>query len=169
MIMEDIKSYFDKIEENNVTKIYKECDPILSNDFLTLFFRFKVYERIPKERIEEIIDKLEMSPNIVLSYKPFVEYFSLEIKQQLMKPEFGAEFFAEYYLEEKDQKKKQYFPIELTKEDIYKTVETYINYGNVNPNVLNLIINSKSMDSKKFLTDDKLRYRAKKRYEKYFI
>lgn len=137
-----VKDYFLAISVENIVSIYDSCDVIFWDDFWLFFYRFGVYKRIPKARFIEITDRL-------------------------YDPEFGAEFFIDYYLSQRCAKEKYFLPQSLNPERIYKTVEKFITEVEfVNANKLALIFSSKSIDTKMFNVDDRLRYKARKRYDR---
>ena len=164
----EVKHFFLGIREDTLVSIHEACDVMFWDDFWVFFYKYNVYEKIPKSRFAEIIDGLKMSPNALLKNRRFVEEFDVEIAELLKEPDFGARFIVDYYLRKSDRKEKYYLPKSLSKEDKYNVVKNYINGDIVNANVLDLIINGKSNNTKEFVTDDKLRHLAKKRYEKYW-
>lgn len=168
-VVKEVKAFFDTIGESNLVEVYENCDVTFWDDFWLFFYQFRVYERISKERFGEITSGLKMSPNKMLENKHFVGFFSEQILQQLILPEFGAPFLINYFLSQRTKNEKYYLPHGITAEQIYKTIDSYIDSEeHINANLLDLIINSKSMDSKLFSIDDKLRYKAKKRYLKFW-
>lgn len=163
-----VQQFFLGITEETLVPIYDACDVIFWDDFWMFFYMYKVYEKIPANRFKEIIDGLKMSPNSLLKNRAFVEKFDAEIAELLKEPDFGARFIVDYYLRKSDRKEKCFLPKALSKEDKYYAVKNYINGDIVNANVLDLIINGKSKNTNEFVTDDRLRHLAKKRYEKYW-
>ncbi len=162
-----VKDFFLALSIENIVSIYDSCDVIFWDDFWLFFYRFGVYKRIPKARFIEITDGLRMSPNKMLENKAFVKYFDSEITDRLYDPEFGADFFIDYYLSQRCAKERYFLPQSLNPERIYKTVEKFITEVEfVNANKLALIFSSKSIDTKMFNVDDKLRYKARKRYDR---
>ncbi len=164
----EVKQFFLGITEETLVPIHEVCDVMFWDDFWTFFYMYRVYEKIPVNRFKEIIDGLKMSPNTLLKNRGFVEEFDAEIAELLKEPDFGARFIVDYYLRKSDRKEKYFLPKSLSKEDKYNVVKDYINGDIVNANVLDLIINGKSNNTKEFVADDKLRHLAKKRYEKYW-
>ncbi len=162
-----VRRYFENMTGESIVAKYNSCDVLFWDDFFELFYRYKVYEKIPRERFAEIIDGLHMSPNQVLAYKTFVDYFDKEIVDKLLEIDFGGEFFIEYFLQKHKTSNKVFLPKSLSADMIYSAVDKYIStYDFVSPKQLELVINGKSFDTRKFLLDDNLRYKAKKRYDK---
>lgn len=167
--IKEVKAFFDALTQDNIVETYNSCDVSFWEDFWVFFYKFKVYERISADKFREISEGLKMSPHKMLENKSFVKYFSHQILDQLLEPEFGAVFLIDYFLVERKLKQKYYLPSDITPEQIYRTVESYVGASeHVNANALDLIINSKPIDAKLFPIDDKLRYKAKKRYKKFW-
>lgn len=164
----EVRIFFQSITENMIVSLYNECEVMFWDEFWKYFYMYRVYENISVEHFKEIVDGLYMSPNKLLENKNLVEKFDVQITEMMKVPEFGAEFIVDYYLRENKRKSKYYFPKGLTQEDRYNTVKAYINGKVVKVNILDLIINGKSKNSKEFQVDVKLRYFAKKRYEQYW-
>lgn len=162
----DIVKYFCSMNAIELVSIFEKCDVVFCDDFWTLFYQFKVYERIPKDSFASVMNGMQVSPNHLLSNKAFVNFFDAEIAEMLRIPDFGARLIIDCYLRKRDGKEKVYFPKTLTKEDNYNTVKRYIEGPDVNANELYLIFNGKSYDPNAFLPDDRLKYLAKQRYEK---
>ncbi len=162
----DVVKYFCSMNAMDLVSIHENCDVVFWDDFWTLFYQFKVYERIPKESFANVMNGMRVSPNHLLSNKAFVNYFDAEIAEMLRIPSFGARFIIDYYLRKRDGKEKYYIPKSLTKEDNYNTVKQYVEGPDVNANALYLIFNGKTCDPNAFLPDDRLKYLAKQRYEK---
>lgn len=162
----DVVKFFCSMNAMDLVSIHESCDVVFWDDFWTLFYQFKVYERIPKESFANVMNGMRVSPNHLLSNKAFVNFFDAEIAEMLRIPSFGASFIIDYYLRKRDGKEKYYIPKTLTKEDNYNTVKQYVEGPDVNANALYLIFNGRTCDSNAFLPDDRLKYLAKQRYEK---
>ena len=167
-VEKEVKSFFLSISENKIVSIYDACEVMFRDEFWKYFYIYKVYEKISMEHFKEIAEGLHMSPNKLLENKNLVEKFDVQITEMLKTPEFGAGFIVDFYLRKDNGKTKYYLPKGLTREDKYNTVKAYINGDIVNANILDLIMNGKSKNPKEFEVDVKLKYLAKKRYERYW-
>ena len=167
-VEKEVKSFFLSISENKIVSIYDACEVMFRDEFWKYFYIYKVYEKISMEHFKEIAEGIHMSPNKLLKNKNLVEKFDVQITEMLKNPEFGAGFIVDFYLRKDNGKTKYYFPKGLTREDKYNTVKAYINGDIVNANILDLIMNGKSKNPKEFEVDVKLKYLAKKRYERYW-
>lgn len=161
-----VVAFFCSLKADELVSTYDKCEVFYWDDFWTLFYQFKVYERIPKDMFAKIMKEMRVSPNQLLRNKDFVCFFDKEIAEMLCDPNFGAEFIINYYLRKKDDKDKYYLPSLLTKEDKTNTVKLYVEGPDVNANALYLIFNGRTCDKDGFLPDDRLRYLAKERYKK---
>ncbi len=166
-ILTVVSSFFDSVNGDNIVSVYSSCSVRLWDSFWEFFYKLKVYERIPHERFDEIISGLKMSPERLLENKEFAFYFEKEIVSKLKEPDFGARFLVSYYMRKQDKKRSYYLPKSLSPQDAYKTVSAYIDGDIVNANILTLIVNGKTSDGKRMPVDDRLRYKAKTRLEKF--
>lgn len=163
-VVKEVKKFFDTISENNIVDIYENCHVSFRDDFWKFLCKFKVYERISKLNVISVIKQMGVNPYVFLSNKKFVEYFDCELTDLLKEPEYSARLLVDFYLEKRNKPLKIYFPKSLTPEIKYQIISDYISEEHVNANLLNLIINGKG--TKDFPIDDKLRYKAKKTYER---
>lgn len=96
-VIKEVKVFFDALTQDNIVETYDSCDVSFWDDFWDFFYKFKVYERISADRFREISEGLKMSPHKMLENKSFVEYFSHQILDQLLEPEFGAVFLIDFF------------------------------------------------------------------------
>ena len=167
-VEEKVREFFSSLTVENVCKSHDQCEVYFWDDFWKLFYQYELYKRIPQDRFEETMIGLRMPPNSMIKNKKFVEYFDAEVSAMFKKPEFGAEFFVEYYFKKKDKTEKYYLPKGVTFEDKKKLISEYIDGTDVSANILDLIVNGQSNNSKEFNADDRLRLKAKKRLEEFW-
>lgn len=165
-----VACFFNSLNEENIFQAFSECDTMFWDDFHNLFFRFKVYCRISKESIIDVIRHLMMTPMEILKDKCFVQEYNEEITQLFEDQDYSAEFIIEYYMGLRDERtaEKCYWPGAMTKEKKYSIVERYIEGDRVSPNTLALIFDGRSRCCKEFEPDDDLRYIAKTRYLRFW-
>lgn len=66
----EIRLYFELIDENNLVDIYNNCYVAYRDDFWSFFCKFKTYEKISREKFIPIVKAMRLSP-----YKLFeIEY-----------------------------------------------------------------------------------------------
>lgn len=87
---------------------------------------------------------LAWKPFHILEDRTFVEYFDEEITCVLEEPDMGVRFVVAHYLEEHDKKQNVYVPKSFTVEKRVKLIENYLHEDNVNPKILQLIINARN-------------------------
>lgn len=160
----EVRAFFLNITEDTMVASYATCKGVFKDEYWKYFYRYKVYEKITVEHFKEIVKGLRMSPNRLLENKNMVERFDEQISEILKDPKFGARFIINFYLGE--EKGKYYFPKSLTKTDKCNIVKGYINGCTGNAKILDLIINGRSKNSGEFEADAKLKYLAKKEYER---
>lgn len=138
-----VHEFFKSITEDNVVAIFDDCYVSYWEDFRDFFYKFKTYTCISKERICDVLKGLHWNTFQILQDKSFVEYFDKEITLLLEEQAYGVDFVVSHYLEEHEKDQKVYIPRSFTVDKRVKLIEDYLNGDNVNPNVLQLIINAK--------------------------
>ena len=138
-----VYDFYKKITENNIVEIFNECYVTYWDDFRDFFYKFKTYTCISKGKICGVLRGLRWNTFHILQDKAFVEYFDDEITYLLQEQTYGLRFIVSHYLEEHDKEQKVFIPKSFTVEKRVKLIEDYLNGDNVNPNVLQLIINAK--------------------------
>lgn len=139
-----VHEFFKSITEDNIVKIFDECYVSYWDDFRDFFYKFKIYSRISKEKICDVLRGMQWNTFQILQYKAFVEYFDEEITLLLEEQEYGLRFIVSHYLEKHDKEQKVYIPRSFTIDKRVKLIEDYLKGEDVNPNILQLIINAKS-------------------------
>ena len=138
-----VHDFFKRITEDNIVDFFDECYVSYCDDFRNFFYKFKTYACISKDKICDVLRGLHWNTFHILQDKSFVEYFDNEITYLLQEQTYGLNFVVSYYLEEHEKEQKVYIPKSFTVDKRVKLIEDYLNGDNVNPNVLQLIINAK--------------------------
>lgn len=139
-----IHDYFEQINEGNIVDYFNATYVTYWNDFRYFFYLFKTYRRISSNNICRILRELKWNPYHILENKEFVKCFDSELSDLLDDPVYGTDFVISYYLEEHKTKLSIYIPETFNVERRIKLVNDYLISEKVNPNNLQLIINSKS-------------------------
>ena len=139
-----VYEFFKSITEDNIVKIFDECYVSYRDDFRDFFYKFKIYTCISREKICNVLKGVHWNTVQILQDKAFVEYFDEEITLLLEEQEYGLRFIVSHYLEEHDKEQKVYIPRSFNVDKRVKLIEDYLNGDDVNPNILQLIINAKS-------------------------
>lgn len=140
-----VHEFFEQVTEANIVEIYDKCNVSYWEDFRYFFYKFKIYTRISKEKICDILKGLHWNTFEILQDKAFVEYFDNEITHLLEETTYGLDFVVSHYLEEREKKQKVYIPKSFNVDKRVKLIKDYLNGDDVDPNNLQLIINAKNM------------------------
>ena len=138
-----VYEFFKSITEDNIVAIFDECYVGYRNDFRDFFYKFKIYKHFSREKICAVLKGLHWNTFQILQDKLFVEYFDKEITLLLEEQIYGLHFIIFHYLEEHEKEQKIYIPRSFTIDKRVKLIENYLKGENVNPNILQLIINAK--------------------------
>lgn len=138
-----VHEFFKSIIEDNVVAIFDECYVSYWDDFRDFFYKLKTYTCISREKICEVLKGLNWNTFQILQDKSFVEYFDKEITLLLEEQTYGLHFIISHYLEEHEKEQKVYIPKSFTIDKRVKLIEDYLKGEDVNPNILQLIINAK--------------------------
>lgn len=164
--MNDVQLFYNKITEMNIIEIYSNCYHLYHDDFWKLIFLFRTYEKIQREHFVEIMKQMNVSLHQLLKSKNFVSYFDLELTDFFKISKYSAELLVDYYLEKHIEPLDIILPKSLTSEIKYQIISDYIDSEDANANVLKYIMYGRN--TKEFPLDDKIRYRAQKRFNKIY-
>ena len=151
------------INESNVEDYYEKIETVYLTDFWEVFSKYKVYERISCGVISSLIQNHPRALKGVLHQKQLVITYDETISNLLESNVGFAELVLNYYLVKRDRNaSKMYMPKSFGKEQQKTLLDNYINWDDANPNYLHLISYLKKHDD--FVTDDRLRFAAYKKY-----
>ena len=157
--------YFAEINEDNLCDIYSEIDFQYNEDFWLLFERYRVYKRISGRSFEDLLANQQVGIHNVLHCKAIVENYESEIVKYLMDNCKSAELLLREYAEDDKQgRKKYYFPKKLDESKKVEIISNYIESESANPNYLELIY--KSQRTLELPLTDKIKLGATRKYEK---
>lgn len=154
--------FFSKIDNENFISMYNQINYDYTQNFWELFNYFKLYDRIHCKTISSMLENQEIFIEYLLSYKGISKKYESEIRSYMLQNSQTAEILLSNYLTE--TKHKYFFPDILTPIEREKIIIDYIVSKSVNPNYLQLIVNSNP--SKELPFSDKTKLKAKRRYEK---
>ncbi|MGK9430876.1 hypothetical protein ACSSTO_13520 [Bacillus atrophaeus] len=163
LIKKDISCYFGDIKEENIENYVKEINFNFVEDFLTLFCKYKLYNRISEEMFNRLLDKNYLSIRQVCYYQKLVYCYETVIKNAFLKDPLNAELlFNQFVIDNSNTlSKKLYFPKSLTKSEVNLLIDSYIDSDKANFNYLRLIVNNHN--TREFFVSDQLKWKAKKR------
>ncbi|MBU0905230.1 MAG: hypothetical protein KKF57_08530 [Firmicutes bacterium] len=163
-IKKDLSYYFSEINEINIEENVNEINWKYIEDFLTLFCRYKLYNRIGEQVFDRLLKK-NFSLQQVCHYQHLVDYYETVVKNALINDPINAELlFNQFVLEQGNAIiKRIHFPKSLTKLEVNLLIDSYIGTEKANLNYLRLIVNTQN--TKEFSVSDELKWKAKKRTE----
>ncbi|UJL46346.1 hypothetical protein KFZ58_18695 [Virgibacillus sp. NKC19-16] len=164
-IKKDLSIYFTKITELNIEENVTEIHWNYIEDFLTLFCRYKLYNRIGEDVFNRLIEKIIVSIHEVCLFQDLVDYYDEAVKSALINSPENAELFLDHFVIDKGNAiaKRLYFPKSLSKYEVNMLIDSYIGTEEANINYLRLIVNNHN--TKEFSVSDVLKWKAKKRIE----
>ena len=164
-VMGNIAKKFSRINEMNLTDIVSQIDNMYKEDFLELFSKFKLTERINDNQIKSILKSGYLHINQICKHKHLVFSYTDIIREELISDPINIELLLDEFvvLNRNQEREKMYIPNNLTKEDIHLLIDSYIKHPEANLNYLELIRNNKNDD--KFSVTDELRWKAKKKID----
>ncbi len=163
---EFIGRFFSKIDGDNIIDFWEKTDSQYYEDFWVLIEYYCVYRKITSEQFLRILE-IKYVLNYILCCKKIVNRFGCEIANELTTNLEYAETVLGYYIAKHEKKAaKIYIPLELTGENKITILQNYIFWEKANPNYLSLI--SKHKKSEDFVTNDRIRYAAHKKYQEYW-
>lgn len=162
-----IGKFFSKISDNNLSELFTLTDGMYQQDFWEILQYYNAYKRISKTKFCEFIDNNSTALRYIMACKDIVFHFDIEIAEKLTNDVQYAELVLEYFIVKHDSNRKElYIPNKLTKKMQKQILNLYIEWDQAHPNYLLLIANLKKHDS--FYTDDRIRYKAYKKYQEFW-
>src|SRR5699024_3683637 len=163
--MSNIAKKFSQINETDFIDIVSQIDNMYKEDFLELFSKFKLTERINDNQIKSILKSGYLHINQICKHKHLVFSYTDIIREELISDPINIELLLDEFvvLNRNQEREKMYIPNNLTKEDIQLLIDDYIKHPKANLNYLELIRNNKNDD--KFTVTEKQRWKAKKKID----
>lgn len=153
--------FFSKISDQNIGNIYSKIYRAYKDDFWRLACKYKVVLRISNTVFESMLKNDIDVLWYVLHEKEIVSHFGQTIADCLCEHPKAAEWLMSHFLTK--QKETFVFPNELTNDMRMQLLNAYIDSPNPHPNYLQLLAESQS--SKEFPLSDRLRLKARKKWE----
>jgi hypothetical protein len=163
--------YFSQLHNVDVTEAISAADPRYREDLLTLFKKYRVYQRCDEEDVIQALLKSDFSIASILACDELVRLYDKSVRTLLIESPIAAELIVKKYLEKnfslgKNNKGTVNLPKSLTLEDKHQIIEKYISEEFANPNILNLIVNAGA--NKDVGIDDLTKLDAKRAYESFW-
>lgn len=160
------------IDENNIEEYLNDVEFNYVEDFFEIIDKYKIYERISKEKISDLLDKKTSYLHIILHNKNVVFVYDEIIREKLLKNRDSAELLLdEFEVDHSGNYIPRTFPKSLTNEDKNIILVNYINSEFTNLNYLRLIVNLQATnelnvyDKTKLLAKRKAEEQEKKLFE----
>ena len=152
------------LSDENLIPLYKETDREYRDDFWKMLSDYKSYMRITPAVIGELFGEMPSAVWSVLHHKDIVQHFGQVVADQLVSNKLSAEWLISHFLTERENEKKDmHFPKEFSQELRTQVLSNYIEQENPNSNYLQILANAQS--TAEFPLDDRLRLKARKKYE----
>lgn len=157
--------YFAGITDENMQNIYDSVALSYLDDFWELFTKFSAYKRVYGETLKCIIFRSESTLGRVLHHKKLTQYYDKDLAECMRNLDQTVFILCKKFLEA-DSKQEYHIPSEFKPSDFEPIFQKYVDRGDANPNLLELI--SKSNSTKECPISDKLRLSAKRAYQKFW-
>ena len=166
-----IGNFCKKINSDNVARYLDDVEFNYTGDFFEMLDKYKIYVRLNKEIINDILDKKITYLHFILHNKNLVLSFDEIIREKMLCYEGSAQMLLdEYEINHFNNYEHYIFPKSLTNDDKNKILINYINSNFANINYLRLIMNFKSISELDIFDKTKLLAKriAKKQEDKFF-
>ena len=161
-IPEMLGKFCSRINNENLLHFVIDLDAQYYSDFWEMFRNFKTYKRIDGDTFKKVMKRFNIKS--ILRQKEIVDFFGIEITEEIMSSTENAVLLVELYLEKHDYVWKEMFlPKELDRAKKELLLSEYIANEDVNPNVIKLI--SQSQNSEDLPLSDEMIYEAMKKYQ----
>lgn len=134
---------------------------IYRKDFLECFEWYKLDGKISEEDLRTCIEEYEIPIFYFIETQYFITKYSDLMKGKFLEKTSNFELLLGNYT---DGKTKRFIPINITKDEMYKFCEQYIEYEFTNLNYIRLV-NQGIQGIKEFTIDAKLKLKSRKRCE----
>lgn len=157
-----IAQFFNQIKPDDIRKEYESLQWGYKKAFWEIIDSFKLYKKIGKDILKEIIAGNPNSLHDVLSCKGLVEKFKGTIREVLLNDNKSAELLLEEYTKKKGWHESQlFFPSNLTIANKEQIIDNYLDCKEPNLNYVRLITQVKN-NNKGIVLSPKTRLKAEK-------
>lgn len=144
-----IARFIKSINDYTFKVLYNEVDRFYKEDFWEVIQKFKAYENISPDKLQEFMNESDVSLHQLLKYKTITEYFGVIIREYMLNDYKTAELLLDKYeMKHIREREPIYFPKELSALDKESIINNYIDSYNPNLNYLRLIANIQSSKDK---------------------
>lgn len=157
-----IGRFFSEINDFNWRNYESGVASIYIDDFWSLFVLFKIFKRVKSETLVSYLKNHNASLYSILKQEKIVNAYDEGIAYVLRESNNTAQILSEKYLNEESV--DYCFPKSLKPSEYENVFQRYIDSDDVNPNILYLIMTSKS--TAECPLSDKLKLNARHMYDK---
>lgn len=161
-LLKTIGVFFSKINNSNISSLRIDSIHEFAEDYLDLFEKFKLYNRIGHEEFFTSLHKLKIHDSYIYQYKQLVHTYNKYLRERLLKDDESFELLLRKFLST-DLKKEIFLPSSLNKNDKEEITINYIKSEHAHINVLEIIISLPIFED--FSISDDTRVLAKDRYD----
>src|SRR5699024_9003021 len=124
-IMSNIAKKFSQINETNFIDVVSQIDNMYKEDFLELFSKFKLTERINDSQIKSILKSGYLQIKQICKHKHIVSSYTKIIREELISNPTNIELLLDEFvvLNRNQKKRKMHIPNNLTIEDIHLLID----------------------------------------------
>lgn len=153
-----VNSYFKSMNGNNFSRRIKQLDQQYIDDFLDLFVKLKLHQRISKRQFGYAVRSMPISVFILVANEQLVRIYPDIIKDIILSDVKNAEIILEKYLVKSNKNRDNiYLPSNITDTEKIQLIDKYIDSLEANLNYIRVICDSKSKD---FRIPDDMRLKA---------
>ncbi|MEK4426100.1 hypothetical protein [Solibacillus sp. FSL K6-1523] len=158
-----IARYFSELKDVQILEELKDLQFNFKEDFLDLFFKYKLEIRVSEEYLRNWIDEKIFSIYTICHNKRFVEFYNDITRDLLLENPSNAELIIDKFLNESSKEKHIYLP-SYSDAELNNIIDEYIDSLEVNLNYVDLIVTARS--TKGFIITGELKLKAKRKAEK---
>ena len=159
-----IARYFSELNDAQILEELKDLQFNFKEDFLDLFFKYKLELRVSEEYLRNWIDEKIFSIYTTICHnKRFVEFYNDITRDLLLENPSNAELIIDKFLNESSKEKQIYLP-SYSDAELNNIIDEYIDSLEVNLNYVDLLITARS--TKGFIISGEIKLKAKRKAEK---
>ena len=154
--------FFNGLDDSTIVQEYEKIENYpYRTAFWQLFDKCKLYNKISETAFNAILQSKNLSLHDILLHKSIVVKYGEAIRNNILGSFENMRYIIHVYDQNYTESKKLYLPNEITPDDIYDFMDSYID--SVNPNINYLDDISLMQSNNIFSVTDRLRLKAKRK------
>ncbi len=158
--------FVNNISDSNIVSEYEKIELNYASEFWELFDSNRLSERISDASFRNLLKCKYVPLANILEHKSIVKKYGASLREYILRDFACVGLLLRFYEQDHTDHKRIFIPDELTGIEIVDLFSRYLDSNQVNANHAKDILYMQS--TKRFPIDDRLRLKAKKRYEKEF-